>query len=364
MSSPQTSTHGASGSPPYRPVPHLQAAIDSGVPAGSTTFTTLVIVPGLGWQAGVFKRLLPFAQAFNVRIIVVNRCDYPGSLPHSPKELEKLVRLAELPTTPEVLAQAMELMSEHGQDVYDFLLDFVCRETVIASMPEENSGGIILVGWSLGGISVLSLLAKTDHTLLNRFLWRIILYDSLCLLFGYPRPPDWYHPMTDESVPLTDRPALFDAFLANYFTHGDLWTVRPSALELHGPKPGGERADLNTRACPARVGGSDNLMVRACATHNVWGSLKDSVLYSPMGSGKEEWGAVEVRLVWCNRSIWEIIWGTYLLDEELTEEKNEGRIARDVEFVCLEGANHFVSISSSNLCYFLSPEEGSIWIGA
>lgn len=45
-------------------------------------------------------------------------------------------------------------MAEHARDVCTFLEDFVPRERIPAANREANTGGIVLLGWFLGGASV------------------------------------------------------------------------------------------------------------------------------------------------------------------------------------------------------------------
>lgn len=176
--------------------------------------------------------------------------------------------------------------------------------------------------------------------------------DTSCLIFGYPRPVDWYHPSSDPTIQPVERPAAFDQFIGNYFTHGDPWTHGGAALEHRFQAP--DIANTTTRmsatelaACthpvPAQVGGSDFYITWACVEHGTYGALKDGTLYMQESqAGADAWHAVEVRVVWCDRSPWEMVWGAYLLDKEIKEARAAGKPLRNINLVRMKGANHFV----------------------
>ena len=70
------------------------------------------------------------------------------------------------------------------------------------------------------------------------------------------------------------------------------------------------------------------------------------------GAGPEfQWPAVEVRHILCDRSVWEIYYGKWPLQAELEEAHREGRRVREVTFVRLRGANHFVSVCLGRRLY-------------
>ncbi len=49
-------------------------------------------------------------------------------------------------------------MADHGRDVYDFLVDFIRRERI--PIARGNTGGVVLVGWSLACVWITALLAN------------------------------------------------------------------------------------------------------------------------------------------------------------------------------------------------------------
>jgi hypothetical protein len=101
--------------------------------------------------------MIPFAAANRVRLIFVNRRDYPGSTPFSDAELAELGS-SDLETRAKALAQ-------QGLDIGLFLA-WLIRETnippVVIGRDGKQQGGIALVAWSLAHTPVAGFLAHAD----------------------------------------------------------------------------------------------------------------------------------------------------------------------------------------------------------
>ncbi|KAI0355227.1 alpha/beta-hydrolase [Trametes cingulata] len=349
----------------------IRAFLDSGAPEGSTDYTTVVIIHGWGWHSGSFKKLLQFAKQHNARVVLVNRRDYPGSDPYTPKELATAARLATTPDSPESAEEAEAFMRDRAREVYDFLADFVRRERI--PRPQGNAGGLVVVGWSLGSVWITALLAnvrlfpETDVKL-SEYVRRVILYDTSYLCFGYAPPPGAYQPLYDASLPDEERVARFSVWITGYYAHGDLTTQGPSALEfrnaLADPAPSATRMtpeDLaeTTYGPPQGPGGSEGLIARLCLVHGTLTRQKEGAFYprEPV-EGASNWSGVEVRQLWCDRSVWEMPWCLKLFTEELEEARKAGKKPRDVVFVRFKGANHFAhwDLPEKTLKAFLGDE--------
>ena len=147
---------------------------DSGPLSGS--YTTLVMVHGTGFHngghgsvvrltcliltrtpVGIFSPMVPFAAANRVRLVLVNRRDYPGSTPLSDAELAELGS-SHLQTRAKALAQ-------QGTDIGLFLAWLVRKEKIPAMSVDwrgKGQGGIVLVAWSLAHTSLAGFLASAD----------------------------------------------------------------------------------------------------------------------------------------------------------------------------------------------------------
>ncbi|KAI0630696.1 hypothetical protein C8Q77DRAFT_1160239 [Trametes polyzona] len=343
----------------------LHVLVDSGRPKHSSAYTTLVLVHGLGWHAGNFQNILPFAKQFNARIVLVNRRDYPGSLACTPEEHAQLSRLAQSATTADVSEDTSAVMAGHAYDIYDFLVDFVRRERIPIAGHDDGAGGIVLVGWSLACVWITAFLANVglfpaqEDVPLAQYLRRVILYEPSCVLLGYPRPMDLYHPLADASISPEHLPAVYNRWLAGYYAHGDVPAHGSVALESVTPVEGipdtisgltEDELSGSLYTPPMEPSGNDRLLIEACLSHGTWADLKDAAFYPSqalpvVGVHSEnpvaDWSCVGVRVAWCDRSMWEMPWGAHLLEKELAEARAAGETVRDVEFVRLKGANHF-----------------------
>ncbi len=102
---------------------------------------------------------------------------------------------------------------------------------------------------------------------------------------------------------------------------------------------------------PGDPGGSDALLLVGGIQSGLFAALFERAIALPTaqaegdGEGKvtDGWADVEVRNVWCDRSVWEMPWSVWNLRARLESEKKAGKALRDVTLLRLNGANHFVS---------------------
>ena len=101
--------------------------------------------------------MIPFAVANRIRLILVNRRDYPGSTPLSDAELAELGS-SDLKTRAKALAQ-------QGLDIGLFLAWLIREENippVVIDRDGKQQGGIALVAWSLAHTPLAGFLAHAD----------------------------------------------------------------------------------------------------------------------------------------------------------------------------------------------------------
>lgn len=91
-----------------------------------------------------------------MRLVTVNRRDYPGSTPLSETEREQLDKISELQDKDLAAKDLREYMKNEAKKVYDFLVKYVSEEDI----PVE--GGIIIAGWSFGMATILGLLSNIE----------------------------------------------------------------------------------------------------------------------------------------------------------------------------------------------------------
>ena len=144
--------------------------------------STLLSISG---AAGIFSKLIPFSEKYNVRVVLVNRRDYPGAAPHSKEERAVLdAAAAEVATdTAAAREKLLQYMEYNGRDVYDLLIGFVAKNDIPKASAEANTGGIVVGGWSFASGWMMSLLAFEDSfpagsVDLGAYLRRVILYGT------------------------------------------------------------------------------------------------------------------------------------------------------------------------------------------
>ncbi|KAI1789098.1 hypothetical protein LXA43DRAFT_595792 [Ganoderma leucocontextum] len=330
---------------------------DSGAPEGSTDYTTLVIIHGLGWHSGVFTKLIPLVHAQNARLVLVNRRDYPGATPYSPVERAHLFTAA-LEATTDVAAarpKVVTIMKEGAIDVFKLLARFIADNHVPPAQPQANSGGIVLVGWSLGTAWLTALLASVpplsaDAVDLTEYVRRIVFYDPPYLALGFPPIDGGYQPFVDSSIPPEHVVEAFNVWVSGFIGHGET----KDTLEL-GKPPSSLRSTFKTLTAEECVsaldpvpvdprGGSDTALMNAGAFSGAFATLREEALrLHAAGDGTMNgWDAVEVRHVWCGASPWAMPWAAMCLQEEIAEKRKAGSHLRALTFSRLRGANHLV----------------------
>ena len=84
------------------------------------------------------EKLHAFAHQFNMRTIIWNRRDYPGSTPYTDSELEDL-------------SQGRKIFIDRaGSQLGEFLFQLVDKEQIPRATDGGISGGIAIMGWSVG----------------------------------------------------------------------------------------------------------------------------------------------------------------------------------------------------------------------
>ena len=155
---------------------------DSSAPEGSTNYTTIVLFHGYVWTSGkglpisvlsgeeademdetdAFRKMLPFAKAYNSRLILADRRDYHGAIPYTVQERADLFTAAAVAKTESGVAQTKVLawMRDRAREVYDLLVHIVRQHEIPLAHPVANVGGAIVGGWSFGVTFVTALLAN------------------------------------------------------------------------------------------------------------------------------------------------------------------------------------------------------------
>ena len=62
----------------------------------------------------------------------------------------------------EAKKNGLKFMEHRAREVYEFIEDLVRRDRVPSANPADNTGGIVVGGWSCGGVWMQALLAFVD----------------------------------------------------------------------------------------------------------------------------------------------------------------------------------------------------------
>ncbi|TFK73220.1 alpha/beta-hydrolase [Pluteus cervinus] len=202
--------------------------VDTGAVPGSNNYTTLVMYHGACFNSETFKKLLPLAPASNIRLVTVNRRNYPGSSPFTPADITNLATKAGL--------------DQMATDVAGFLTWFVDHNDIPRASADGKSGGLAVLGWSMGSCSLVAFLGQPDvvgaqtYTKLEPYLRKAIIYDSPSLGLGFESPPHlrlmpFIDPTKGNTPEAVDVQGFADWVGSHYSHPGDIDTNDISALD-------------------------------------------------------------------------------------------------------------------------------------
>ncbi|KAI0635829.1 hypothetical protein C8Q77DRAFT_1099826 [Trametes polyzona] len=241
-------------------------------------------------------------------------------------------------------------MEGRAKELYEFLEGLVKEGVVPPADRKNNKGGIVVAGWSLGTGWMTALLAHAPSfpvgdVNLADYMQRVVFFDPPFQVMGYPTTEKGlYNPLFEKDIPPEERESVFAKWVSGYFEHGDT----PETLALKTPLR--EPTPTLTRLTPADIARTlylpaagaeapDSALLYRGIELGSWVSLREAALAERAGNG---WDAVEVRNVTCERSPCDCLWAMMCLRREVDEARAKGLPVRDVHFVLIKGANHFV----------------------
>ncbi|KAJ7139247.1 hypothetical protein C8R44DRAFT_764116 [Mycena epipterygia] len=205
---------------------------DSGSP-GSSSYTTIFAVHGLGFNGFIFKKVQALSATKNLRFVAVNRRHYVGSTSYTDAENSILTSGSDTEKSQFIDARGMELAS--------FVDTFIQKHQLPPISSDGSSGGVALLGWSAGNLvtaAAIANLAKLPASTQDRFkvyLRAHIMHEPPSVIFGLPGPPRTWSPHMDASVPPEMHTRLGTQWLTSYFEHGDLSAKGVDAIEYIVP---------------------------------------------------------------------------------------------------------------------------------
>lgn len=334
-------------------------------------FSVQVFSKGLS-HVGIFGPMIPFAAANRVRLILVNRRDYPGSTPFSDAELAELGS-SHLETRAKALAQ-------QGTDIGLFLT-WLVREKKIPAMTVDRrgkkKGGIVLLAWSLAHTPLAGFLASANKLPADALRTLEPCLRAYCIFgehhFSVPPAPvlpnssvpadaphvsfglptlSKYHPLVDQTYPMEQRVPRFYSWVSTYYKHSELARkthnparldttplpfpappcVRPATLDAISPDA------LEAVSWPGPIQGSEALlhgMPLDLALEQTRRMLLDPVAGRTLPRCK-------VVVVWGENTLWEMAGAAWAVEKLYKEHEALGQVGRVLEVREMPGANHFV----------------------
>lgn len=316
---------------------------DSGDIPGNT-YTTLVFIPGMGFNGGVFRKLFPLAAVHRIRIVSLYRRDYNPTTSFRDADLAGLVSRT-------VEGQEGFLRSQ-AVDIATFLVMFAREQHI--PLAEGTSGGIALMGWSLGSLHTHAVMAHLDalpHNVLSdleKYLHTVVCHDVTGIFIGIPKPPGfsmeyWSEPDVEK------RFKLFCEWVAGHFPHKNVTSGSIDDLEfykspdkphsMHELSPG-EFAELTSAKTFAS---SDTLLVTIQV--DVSKAMTRRAIFDPVLAEKFL-PNLRVRYMCGGASPGVIVWALHELRKCLANPKPiygpYAEKARDLKFKFQTEGNHFI----------------------
>ncbi|KAK1235463.1 hypothetical protein PQX77_001315 [Marasmius sp. AFHP31] len=344
---------------------------DTGAPSNSNDYTTLVIIHGMGFPGAWFKPLQSQSQALvssNLRILALNRRDYPGSTPFSDSELEAL--------RGEDDGLTQKFHDNLGRHLWLFLRKFIDEEVVPPIATDDSggkkkrTGGIVVMGWSYGAAFAIAAFANPEvvgdaYELLERYVKGLLVYDTSHTTLGYPTPSNldgknlytpWSDPNAENSHQVFEKlvPWVCSRYQYEYAAREvddrDDFIPTPTLESLK--KTGlldrtedcftdswseGELERLTEKEAtfPER---SDMALL---ARQTIFENATRKVLFDEYVA-KTFFPNLSITYLYAPHSIWICVLGYTETRRRYEELANLGRAIRPIEFVELKGADHFV----------------------
>jgi len=332
---------------------------DSGAPEGSQTYVTLVLVHGALFHGGIFHRIFPLAAARNLRIVTVNKRDYVGSSPYTHEELDALRGSIE---------KQKAVMEALGLQLAHFIAWFIDKEKVpricdSGGETRASTGGFALAGWSAGNTVTFSLMANADklpqriRELFESYFRVFIAYDMPMRAAGEAFDYRIYSPWRDPALSYEDRLNIFGPWVSTYVAPiadltGDVTMIaarkplvekesnRPvSTVARMSPEELASTTDMNAfKRSQMLVLGVDPSILRG----HIHRAIIDCRFDIGAGEKKAIWPHLQVKTIWCDMTIGDVIlWHWKLLENWKAARQLGNDGTRPLESIKFGNANHF-----------------------
>ncbi|KAJ7508120.1 hypothetical protein B0H11DRAFT_1966695 [Mycena galericulata] len=307
---------------------------DSGSTVHGQDYTTVVVVHGHSFHSGTFQKLSPLAALNRLRLVCVNRREYPGSSPYTAQELKVFNEGTD--------AERAVLLGQQGHDLALFV------DGLIDVLPVTPAGGIMLVGWSIGTIFLLSLIASIAtlpfemRARLCPLVHTVVLLQSPSVALGLPIPQGLLIPHTDPRIPAEEKGSAFAKWVSSYFLHGDLTgheleqltydktdPSRPSTIEKLNPEEFLAITDFGP-------GDKYDSIIGLSPFRDLLFAQMNKALFDP--EVRAAWGA-NFWNIYGDAEPWPMMYAAWFL-EDCVDVRKAPELA--LTFQVIDGANHFL----------------------
>ncbi|KAF5334552.1 hypothetical protein D9758_015777 [Tetrapyrgos nigripes] len=279
------------------------------------------------------------AHSLNLRTVIWNRREYPGSTRYSDEEIEDQVN------------GRTGFLKGLGVLMKDFLEKFIRQEN-IPKTNHRKTGGVVILGWSIGCITAMSLFFPDTgvfdddvegYCTLESYVRDLVLYDPPHNAFGYPGPQGrtFYIPFTDpahQGKTIEEKYKLFAQWVASYYDH-DLKMGVPDGLKS---RRNAEKTSLDSWT-------ENDLEKGSPAMQSTLRKVTERLLFVSSEDGrKDSFSKVRITYISCAKSHWSCVWAAYKIRRMFQDFLKNGRSPqRWINFTVIEDGNHFVHLDSS-----------------
>ncbi|KAK7442017.1 hypothetical protein VKT23_016294 [Stygiomarasmius scandens] len=311
---------------------------DSGA-LDTENYTTFFIIHGHTYHSGIFKRLLPPAQLRLARVILVNRREYAGSTSYNAEELKIFAEGSD--------QEQLDLLLHEGLNLARLLAG------LIQSLSLPKSGGVALVGWSLGCTFMLSMLAAVRslpqrvRDRLAEFIKTVILWDTAIKTMGMDSPVGApVLKLYDENISPKDRADEFHKWVTSYFVHGNSEQHDISQLNYHIHNANKRRTfedlpleELLKLIDPTAGAKCDTIISMPTFDQPVQTVVNQALFDHDIRSA---WANAKVWCIHGSESAWTVPLASWVLEDKSKEVVIPLQNAQPaINFAVIQGANHF-----------------------
>ncbi|KAL0570732.1 hypothetical protein V5O48_011223 [Marasmius crinis-equi] len=311
---------------------------DSGPPPDSVDYTTVIILHGSAFngrkppsspsvildtrantntnargRTDGFEKLHEHAHSLNMRLLLWNRRDYPGSTKYTQAELQDLVEGRKI------------FLDRLGHQLADFILQFVEKEDIPPATSDCTRGGITIMGWSMGTATAMSLFS--DPQLLSP--------GAYAVLEKYVK-----------DLVLDEAYKNFAFWVSSFFDHKSLESgnlVDMDIMKKRSDEPTiskWSKEELIKWLTP-EAGPRSEMPMYVEPMQNSLRNMTERVFYDET-LVKSYFPKVKVTVLFGTRSCWHAVWAALKTGKMYEEKISEGKRPRTLQIVKIEGGNHYV----------------------